>query len=100
MPTNIFSNEARRDQEAAVAGAMAGLLIVNWSSTAKTIPPEVAAHCFGAACESLGYLPDEASAARILQGAVRELRERQRAVDRLNTIILQRTDDLARRRRI
>jgi hypothetical protein len=84
----------QREREIAIARDVTDQLLADVRSTST--PPTLAtfAHCFGAACKAHGFVPDEPSYNRIMRDVVRDIGERQRAADRLNTAIVQSTADL------
>lgn len=100
-----MTTEIPRDQEAAVARAMAGLLLWNEQFVAQVagngpITTEDALLHFVAACEEVSVdAPNEGAARRILHNVVAELKLRRRVADRLQQFLLTRAEDVLELRR-
>jgi hypothetical protein len=93
----------KRDREIAVAQTMTDSLFTSVLLTSKEPTLTEYAHAFGNACQAHDFIPDQAAYQRILFDVVRDIGERQRAADKLNTVLVQSTSELlergARRRR-
>jgi hypothetical protein len=82
-----------RDVEIMVARSMADSLLTSVLSTSKEPTLTAYAHAFGSACKANDFMPDDASWHRILFDVVRDIGERRRAADKLNTALVRSTAD-------
>lgn len=76
----------RRKRERAIADELTTQLTRNITST-EHAPPELMAHHFGLVCQRFNFMPDEASASRILNLVATELMRRKRSAALLSKAI-------------
>ncbi|WP_050420303.1 hypothetical protein [Bradyrhizobium tropiciagri] len=73
------------EQERAVARAMITEMTATLDRTRKASPEELA-HCFGMACDKVGFIPTKESADRVLKMVAARLVDLTATVDRIKTM--------------